>query len=76
MEISFISIKDFKETISIYIKSKNIVILTGYETDDIIEKNFDSLLEKYQEGLEEKMQKSNLFLIVLMHYIISSIEQV
>ena len=54
MEIGFISIKDFRETISIYFKSKNITILTGYETDDIIEKLFDSFLEKYQEGLKKK----------------------
>ena len=33
--------------------------MTGYKTDDIIEKLFDYLLEKYQEGLEEKMKKSN-----------------
>ena len=46
MEIDIISIKDFRETISIYIKSKNILIFTGYEIDDIIEKRFDSLLEK------------------------------
>ena len=38
MEDGFISIKDFREIISIYIKSKNIVIVTGYETDGIIEK--------------------------------------
>ena len=37
--------------------SKNIVILTGYGTDDIIEKFYDSLLDKYQKGLEEKMKK-------------------
>ena len=54
METSFISIKASSETHSIYIHSKNILILTSYETDDIIEKLFDSLLEKYQEGLDKK----------------------
>ena len=47
MEINFISIKDSIETSTMHIKSKNIVILTGYETDYIIEKLFDSILEKY-----------------------------
>ena len=75
MEDGFISIEDFRETISIYIKSKNIVIVTGYEIDGIIEKLYDSLLEKYQEGLEEKMKKATLFLIVLINYIMSFIEQ-
>ena len=47
MEINFISIKDSIETSTMHIKSKNIAILTGYETDYIIEKLFDSILEKY-----------------------------
>ena len=59
MEISFISINDSSETHSIYMHSKNILILIGYETDDIIEQLFDSRLEEYQEGLDEKMEKSN-----------------
>ena len=42
-----------------YMHSKNIVILAGYERDDIIEKRFDSLLEKYQKVLDEKLKKSN-----------------
>ena len=75
MEIGFISIKDSNETIPMHMISKNVVILTGYETDDITEKRFDSLLKKYQEGLEEKMKKVTMFLIVLMHCIISFIEQ-
>ena len=57
MEINFISIKDSSEIHPIHIHSINIVILTGYETDDIIEKKFDSLLGKYQKGLEEKTLK-------------------
>ena len=47
MEINFISIKDSIETSTMHIKSKNIAILTDYETDDIIEKLFDYILEKY-----------------------------
>ena len=47
MVINFISIKDSIETSTMHIKNKNIAILTGYETDDIIEKLFDSILEKY-----------------------------
>ena len=39
-EINFISIKDSSETHPIHIHSKNIVILTGYETDNIIGKLF------------------------------------
>ena len=57
METNFISIKDSTETHPMHIHSKNIVILAGYEADDIIEELFDSLLEKYQKGLIEKMKK-------------------
>ena len=60
MEIGFISVKDSSETLPMPMISKNVAILTGYETDDIIEKHFDSLLKKYQEGLEEKMKKKQL----------------
>ena len=54
MEINFISIKDSSETTTMHMKNKSIVILKGYETDEIIEELFDSLLEKYQDRLEEK----------------------
>ena len=51
MEIGFTSIKDSSKTYPIYMVYENIAILTGYETDDIIERLFDSLLKKYQKGL-------------------------
>ena len=35
-------------------KSKNLEILTGSETDDIVEELFKSFLQGYQEGLEKK----------------------
>ena len=40
------------------------------ETDEIIEKHFESLLQKYQEGLEEKMEVSEFVFdsIDLLHY--------
>ena len=71
MEINFGAIKDFtkdstknstkdsNETHTMHIEYKNIVILKGYKTDEIVEKFFDSFLEKCQEGLKEKMAGSN-----------------
>ena len=38
--------------------SNNIEIMMGNEADEIIEELFESLLQKYQEGLEEKMRGS------------------
>ena len=42
----------------------------GNETDEIIEERFESLLQKYQEGLEEKMRGSKFVFdsVDLLHY--------
>ena len=39
-------------------KSNNMEIMMGSETDEIIKEIFESLLERYQEGLEESMRGS------------------
>ena len=43
MRINFISLKDFKETCTMDTKSRNIEIMMGNETDDIIEELYKSL---------------------------------
>ena len=58
MQINFISSKDSEETRTMNTKSSNIGIIMGNETDEIIKKLFDSLLQKYQDGLEESMRGS------------------
>ena len=59
MAINFISSKpDSDETRTMHTKSDNIEIMMGSETDEIIEGLFESLLERYQEGLEESMRGS------------------
>ena len=59
MAINFISFKrDFNETCTMYIKSNNVEIMMGSETDEIIEGIFRSLLQIYQERLEESMRGS------------------
>ena len=57
MVINFISSKkDSDETRTMCTKSDNIEITMGSETDEIIEGHFESLLERYQEGLEQSMK--------------------
>ena len=51
-------------------KSDNIEIMMGSQTNEIIEEPFESVLERHQEGLEESLRRSELFLLVLMHCII------
>ena len=61
MVINIISCKDSGEICIMCTKSNNIEIMMGNETDEIIEKRFESLLQKYQAGLEEKMRGSECF---------------
>ena len=70
MIINFISSKDSDEIRTMHTKSNNIEIMMGNETDEIIEELFESLLQKYQEGLEEKMRGSEFVFdsIDLLHY--------
>ena len=51
-------------------KSHNVEIVMGNETDEIIEKLFESFLQKYRERLEEKMRKSEFIFesFALLHY--------
>ena len=58
MSINFISSKDSDETRNMHTKSNNIEIMVGSETDEIIKELFKSLLQRYQEGLEESMKGS------------------
>ena len=58
MQINFISSKDSEETRNKHTKSYNIEIMMGNETDEIIEKLFESPLQNYQKDLEESMRGS------------------
>ena len=58
MAINFISSKDSDETRTMHTRSNNVEIMDGSETNEIIEDLFESLLQKYQEGLEESMRGS------------------
>ena len=70
MSINFISSKDSNETRTMHTKSDNIEMMIGNETNEIIEELFDSLLQKYQKGLEESMKGSELIFdsVDLLYY--------
>ena len=67
---NFISSQDSDETHNMHAKSDNIEIMMGKETDDIIDEIFESLLPKYQEGLEESMRGSKFIFdsVDLLYY--------
>ena len=56
MVINFISSKSSDEIRTMHTKNNNIEVMMGSETDDIIKGLFESVLQRYQEELEEKMR--------------------
>ena len=56
-------------------KSNNIEITIGSGTDEVIENLFRSLLQRYQENLEEKMRGSEFVFdgVNLLHYDLNKI---
>ena len=68
--MNFISSKDSDEIRAMRAKSNNIEIIMGNQTDEIMKELFESLLQKYQEELEEKMRGSEFVFdsIDLLYY--------
>ena len=59
-EINIISLKPGSdETRIMHTRSNNIEIMIGHDNDDIIEERFKSLLQKYEENLQNKMRGSD-----------------
>ena len=59
-EINFISLKPGSdETRVMYTRSYNEQIMNGSDTDEVIKLLFESLLQKYEENLQEKMKGSD-----------------
>ena len=61
ISINFISPNGSYETRNVSTKSNNIEIMMGSETYEIIDELFESLLQKYQEGLKESMRRGSDF---------------
>ena len=64
MAINFISSKDSDEIRTMHTRSNNVEIMVGSETNEIIKDLFESVLQKYQEGLEESMRGSEFVTIL------------
>ena len=58
-KINFVSSKKFIETRDMHSKSVNIEIMVGVNNNEIIKNIFNSLLRRYQKGLEESMRGSD-----------------
>ena len=57
-----ISSKDFEETRSIYSVSNPINIFMGSDTEDLIDKLFDTILQKFQEARETSNERGSKFI--------------
>ena len=60
MAINFTSSKDSDDTRTTHTKSGTIEIMMGSKIDKIIVEIFESLLQRYQKGLEESMKVSEV----------------
>ena len=58
MAINFLSFKDSDETRAMHTKSNNVEIMTGSETDENIKELLKSILQRYQDALEESTRGS------------------
>ena len=70
-EITFTSLKaDSDETRIMHTKSDNADIMVGSDINEVIKELFKSFLQRYQEGLQEKMRRSDFAFegVNLMYY--------
>ena len=75
MRNNFVSSLDSTQFHKMYTKGANMEIMRGIETNDIITRLFNSLLKKYQEGLETKTNGSSFtsYNVDLLQYIFHKI---
>ena len=59
MRVIFVSFTNANETREMYSKSDNVKIMSGIETEDIINELVSIFHKRYQEGLETKMKGSS-----------------
>ena len=74
--INFVSSKpNSDETGIMYTKGINVEIMTGSDTNEVIEALFESLLQKYLENLEKKMRGSEFVFddVHALHYDLNKI---
>ena len=71
MENSCISTKNFEETCIMYTKSEPVEIFMGSNTDDVIDRFFNTLLQRFQHAQETSNDKGSEFIpesVELLYY--------
>ena len=71
MQNSCIFTESFEENCTIYTNSEPLEIFMGSDTENVIDKPFNTLLQRFQRAQETSNEReASLFLIVLNYYII------
>ena len=75
IKIIFKPIEDFNDKRALYVKTKNVEIMMGSDTNEIVKELFESIIKKYQELMEYSTKNSGLILegVELMNYDINKI---
>ena len=71
MQIKFISFVDKTESQTMHSKSDNVEIMSGYDTDNVINMLIDTFTKRYQQGLETTKMKGSSYVfdrIELLEY--------
>ena len=71
MQNSCISTKSFEETRTIYTKNEPIEIFMGSNTEDVIDKLFNTLLQRFQNAQETSNERGSEFIpdsVELLYY--------
>ena len=61
MQNNCISTKDYEETRPIYSASKLVEIFMGSDTNDTIDRLFDTLLQRFQQAIETSNDRGSEF---------------
>ena len=71
MQNSCISTKIFEETCTLYTKTEPVEIFTGSDTNDVIDKLFNTLLQRFQQAQETSNERGGEFIpdsVELLYY--------
>ena len=61
MQNNYISVKNFGDTRTIYSASKPVEIFMGIDTNDVIDRIFDTTLERLQEAIVTSQKNGSEF---------------
>ena len=77
MENNFISSKNFEDTPTIYSASKPVEVFMGSETNNVIDRTFDTTLQRFQQAIETSIKGGSEFThegVALLYYYFQKID--